>query len=234
MKKSLFLVGMTFMFFSCNSDNSASSDEKNGNSNKSGKELNCNFLEQFEENYSGLLTKEEMASVYPIDFANAKEKLRNGSYGEYKYMWPSNRPDRDLDLNGTIIKSPDRNSMGIKTFSFDSDISDMQGNIDYFNMAYKELSKEELDKIDKNLAKQNEETKATGEDLMKVRGNRSWEFVDGLGSSAWYKWNELYGGELAVLAGQAKFYIDIKISSDPDENRELAKKLAEKVIAKCK
>ena len=61
----------------------------------------------------------------------------------------------------------------------------------------------------------------------------SWEFVEGLGSSAWYKWDETYGGELAVLAGKAKFYIVIKISDDPKENRELAKKLAEKVIAKC-
>ena len=100
-------------------------------------------------------------------------------------------------------------------------------------MAYKEWSEEELERINKNLAKQNKEIESTGKDMMKIRGNRSWEFIEGLGTSSWYKWNEKFGGELAVLAGKAKFYIIIKISDNPKENRDLAVKLAEKVIAKC-
>ena len=59
------------------------------------------------------------------------------------------------------------------------------------------------------------------------------EFVDGVGSSAWYKWTDNYGGELSVLAGRAQFKIRIKISQDADENKELAKKLAQIAISKC-
>ena len=69
--------------------------------------------------------------------------------------------------------------------------------------------------------------------MMKVRKKSNWDFVENIGSSSWYKWNNQFGGELAVLAGKAKFYIRLKISDDPQENLEVAKKLAEKVLAKC-
>ncbi|MEO8933913.1 MAG: hypothetical protein ABI295_06355 [Xanthomarina sp.] len=228
MKKIAFLTGIAFVLFSCNSGNKESSDRNKINS----KSYDC--LKKFEEDYAQLLTKEEMASIYPIDFDKSKVELRSGSYGQHMYRWPSNRPDFDLEISGMKMKNPDQNTMGVKRLSFYSDKSDLKSTIETFNMGYKELSEEELARIQANLDKQSDEVKETGKDLMKVRGKRSWDFVEGLGSSAWYKWNEKYGGELAVLAGKANFNIIIKTSSDPNENRELAVKLAEKVLEKCK
>lgn len=232
MKKTMLLTGISFLLFSCNSDSVTTSGE-NPETAINSKDLNCKLLEEFEEDYSKLLTKEDIASVYSVDFETAKHELRSGSYGENIFRWPSDRPEFILETSGMKLNIPDQNTIGIKTFSYSTRDVEMKDLIDRFNMAYKELSEEELEKINKNLAKASEEVKSTGEDMMKIRGKRSWEFVDGLGSSAWYKWNENYGGELAVLAGKAKFYIIIKISADPNENRDLARKLAEKVIAKC-
>ena len=237
MKKMILLAGMGFLLFSCNTDGTTASngdaETTKTTNNTNDKDLNCMLLEPFNEDYSKLLTKEEIASVYSVDFQNAKEKLSSGSYGEYMFYWPSDRPELTIEVSGRKINLADKNAIGIKNFSYSKSEKDMKSFTERFNMGYKELSEEELDKINKNLAKQSEEVKSTGEDMMKIRGKRSWEFIEGLGTSAWYKWGENYGGDLVVLAGRAKFTILIKISADPKENRDLAIKLAEKVIAKC-
>ena len=200
MKKLIFHVGMVFLLVSCNSGNKVSSEaSSDGKSEKKAsitdsKSYDC--LKKFEDDYSLLLTKEEMNSVYPIN--------------------------------------PDKNKKELRSGSFYSDKSDMKSNIETFDMGYKELSEKELEQINDNLAKQDDEIKKTGKDLMKVRAKSSWEFIENLGSSAWYKWNEQWGGELVVLAGKSNFTILAKTSSDPVENREIAKKLAKKVLSKCK
>lgn len=237
MKKITFLAGLAFMLFSCNSEKKESSDAKSDSktekvSNKaSGKSYDC--LKDFEDDYGALLTKEEMASVHPID-DKAKVELRSGSYGEHIYRWKSDRPSFTMEVSNMKMDVPDQNTMGIKNLSFYSDKTDLKSAMGTFDMAYKELSDAELAQMEKNLEKADEEVKATGKDLMKVRAKSSWNAVEGLGSSSWYKWSDQWGGELVVLAGRANFTILTKISNDPDENRELAKKLAEKVIAKCK
>ena len=238
MKKVLFLTGIVLLLFSCNSGKKESSETSaDGTTEKvskkdSNKSYDC--LKKFEDDYSLLLTKEEMTSVYPINSDKVKEQLRSGSYGEHMYQWPSDRPTFTMEVSGMKMQLPDPNTMGVKNLSFFEDKSDIKSNIEYFDMGYKQLSEKELAQIQENLAKQEDEIKKTGEDLMKVRGKRSWDAVEGLGSSAWYKWSEQWGGELVVLAGISKFTILTKISSDPDENRDIAKKLAEKVLAKCK
>jgi len=233
MKKTILLAGISLFLFSCNSEGTTNSDGTVKASSKKSKDLNCKLLADFKEDYSGLLTKEEISAVYPVDFENVKEKLRSGGSGEYSFSWPSDRPDILMEVVGQKVNITDQNIIGLKTFSYSTSDSDMKSFTETFNMAYKELSEEELERINKNLAKQNKEIESTGKDMMKIRGNRSWEFIEGLGTSSWYKWNEKFGGELAVLAGKAKFYIIIKISDNPKENRDLAVKLAEKVIAKC-
>lgn len=242
MKKTVFLLGMVFALFSCNSGKKESS-EANSESNSdvksekvssksSGKTYEC--LKKFEENYDLLLTKEEMTSVYPFNTDAAKVELRSGSYGQHIFQWPSDRPTFTMEVSGMKMNLPDQNTMGIKNLSFYDDVSDLKSNIEIFDMGYKQLSDKELAQIDKNLDKAEDEVKKTGKDLMEVRAKSAWQAVDGLGSSSWYKWNNQWGGELVVLAGIAKFTILTKISSDPEENREIAKKLAEKVLAKCK
>lgn len=238
MKKTACLAGLVVVLFSCNSGTKESSGTNSETkSEKVSTNDNTNSYEcllKFKDNYEGLLSKDDFTSVYPIDFSTAKKELRSGSYGEYIYRWPSDRPDINLEISGMKMKNPDQNTLGVNMLSFYSEDSKLKSNRDNFNMGYKELSQKELDQIDTNLDKENEDIKKTGKDLLKVRAKSSWEFVDNLGSSAWYKWNENYGGELAVLAGKAKFYVVIKISNDPDENRDLAKNLAQKILDKCK
>lgn len=232
MKKMIFLSGVSFVLFSCNADSSGtSSATKNDNSNS--KDMTCALLEKYDEDYSGLLTKEEMASVYPIDFDKAEVELRNGSYGEYIFRWPSNRPAMQMEASGMKLDIPDQNAIGVSKFFFNSGDFELQSSIDHFEMGYKKLSDAELKQIEENLSKQKENVKSDAKNFMKVRDKMHWEFIEGLGSSAWYKWKDDFGGELSVMAGKARFTILIKISSDPNENKELAQKLAEKIIAKC-
>jgi len=238
MKKLTFLAGIAFVLFSCNSGNKEGSttisegDSEQTSSRAKGKSFNCS--QDFQEDYSKLLTKEEMASIYPIDFKNAKVDLSSGSYGSHIYSWPSDRPDVEQVISGMKIKGRDFNTMGVALLSFYGGKDDMKSNRELFDRAYKKLSDEELKEIQDNIDKQKGEIKETAESMMEVRKKSAWEFVDGVGNSAWYKWNERWGGELAVLAGNSKFYIRLKISENPSENLEIAKKLAEKVLEKCK
>ena len=233
MKKMLFLTGMAWMLFACDSGNKSSESVSDGKSaNSGGNSYVC--LKPFQDDYRLLLTKEEMNAVYPIDFENAEEEVSSGTYGNHSYSWESDRPPFVMEISGMKMDIPDQNLIGVKMLSFVSEDSDLKSAVGTFDMAYKELSEEELKRINENLAKQNDEIKKTGEEMMEIRGKRSWDFVEGLGSSAWYKWNDKFGGELAVMAGRAKFNIVIKISDNPDENRKLAVQLAEKVLAKCK
>ena len=228
----MFLSGMALALFSCDSGSKSSESVSEGKSvNSSGNTYAC--LEPFQNDYSQLLTAEEMNAVYPIDFENAKQDLSTGSYGNHTYVWESDRPSFVMEISGMKMDVPDQNLIGVKMLSFVSKDSDLKSAVGTFDMAYKELSAEELERINENLAKQNDEIKKTGEEMMEVRGKRSWDFVKGLGSSAWFKWNDQYGGELAVMAGRAKFYIVIKVSDNPEDNRKLAVKLAEKILTKC-
>ncbi|MGB3343950.1 MAG: hypothetical protein WBA61_08570 [Aequorivita sp.] len=232
MKNSVLLLGLAFALFSCNSGNkklsTTVSDEKKASS---GETYDC--LKPYQDEYDKLLTEEDMADVYLFDFDAAEVELTSGSYGNLRYSWPSDRPELEFEVSGMKMKGADDNFIEVSKLSFYSGDGDLQSHRDYFDMGFKELSDEELKAIDENLSKQSDEVQKTGKDMMKVRAKRIFEFVDGTGSSAWYKWDETYGGELVVLAGKATFYINVKISDDPKENREIAEKLAEKVLAKC-
>lgn len=232
MKKMMFLTGIALALLSCDSGSKSSETVSDGKSTKSsGNTYAC--LEPFQDDYSLLLTTEEMNAVYPIDFENAKQDLSTGSYGNHTYAWDSDRPSFVMEISGMKMDIPDQNLIGVKMLSFVSEDSDLKSAVGTFDMAYKELSDEELKRINENLAKENDEIKKTGEEMMKVRGKSSWDFVEGLGSSAWFKWNDQYGGDLAVMAGRAKFNIVIKVNDNPADNRKLAVKLAEKILAKC-
>lgn len=69
--------------------------------------------------------------------------------------------------------------------------------------------------------------------LLKIRANMDFELVEDLGTRAYWKWGEQYGGELITLVGRSSFTIVSKISDDAHQNLELAKKLAREVINKC-
>lgn len=237
MKKLTFLAGIAFMLFSCNSGNKDSSKSSLEISKESGLSGNVNVsdcLESFKEDYEKLLTKDDMTSSYAFDIGKADHNLRSGSYGEHNYRWESDRAPIETVILNQNIKGPDYNTIGIANLSFYDNDADLKSNRDYFDRGYKTLSEKEIKEVEDNLAKQPDDVKKSGEGFMEIRKKMKWEFVDGVGTSAWYKWSENYGGELTVLSGRAKFEIRLKVSEDRDENRDLAKKLAQKVIDKCK
>lgn len=237
MKKAIFLLSIALVLFACNSGNKdASPPATTENSEMAtkpvdGKTYEC--LKEYQDHYDKLLTKEEMAAEFPINFEDAKVNLSSGSFGKHNYIWPSDRPDAEREISGMKMTLPDKNSMGVNSLSFYPEKSTLQSSLATFNRGYKKLTESELKQIEDNLEKADDDVKKAGKKLMKTRLKMKWDFVDGLGSSAWYQWNEDYGGKLAVLAGKAKFEINLKISNDPAQNLEIAKKLAQKVIDKC-
>lgn len=230
-------MGLAFVMFSCDSgkketSNANSTDRTETSSKKNaGKSYDC--LKDFQEDYEALLSKAEMSSVYPIS-DKAEVNLSPGSYGQHIYQWKSDRPSFTMEVSNMKMQVPDQNTIGIKNLSISSSTSDLESIRKFFDMSYKKLSEEELAQIESNLDQAEDDVKETGKGYMEARVKSVWEAVDGLGSSAWYKWSEQWGGELVVLAGKANFTILTKINADPAENKELAIKLAEKVIAKCK
>lgn len=231
MKKSAFLIGIVFVLFSCNSGNKESSNSTTKAKSEVAKSYDC--LKEYQEDYSKLLSKEEMASVYPFSFDDAKVKLKAGKFGSHIYTWPSDRPVVEQEIQGRNIKSSDYNSMGVALLSFYSDDIEIESVLEEFNMAYKQLSEEEQKKIQDNLDKQSEDVRKSGMKMMEKRMKEKWDAVENVGTSAWYKWSDRWGGELAVLAGRAKFYIRLKISDNSSENLAIAEKLAIKVLDKC-
>lgn len=236
MKNLAFLVSVVFVLFSCNSgskESSSGSDNSKETASTSSDLKAYDCLEKYVDDYSGLLTTEDMVSVYPFEVDEAKVKLRAGGFGHHKYSWPSDRPEIEYEASGIEIALEDMNMMGVSSLSFSRGKYGMKSIRSTFDMGYKKLSEAELKMIDDNLDKQNDDVKDTGKQMMKVREKRNWEFVEGIGNSAWYKWDEKWGGTLAVLAGRAKFDIELKISDNPEENRRVAEKLAKKVLDKC-
>lgn len=236
MKKITMISGLLFLFYSCDSSTKeaslSTSDSGNGKveSKSNGNSYEC--LNKFQDDFDLLLTKEEMASVYPIPFDQAEVNLSSGSYGEHIYSWESDRGTFTMEISGTKMEIPDQNTMGVKRLSF-SNSKDLKSAISYFDMSYKELSDDEHAQIKSNLEKEDKETQKTGEEFMEVRNKMKFEFVDEVGSSAWYKWSEKFGGELAVLGGKAQFNTVAKISDDPEENKRITIELAKKILAKC-
>lgn len=235
MKKLLYLITIGFIALSCNSNRKNTDSFENADSNLTASDLErYDCLQKYEEDYTALITKNEFASVYSFpDLAEEDVLNQPVGYGYYTIQWPSERPDMEMTVSGMKIPVPDRNTMSIARLSLISDSRNIEGLKNLFDRGYKELSDEELDQIDKNLEKASDEVSESGKKMMEVRKTRNYHFVDSLGNSAWYRWDEKLGGELAVMAGNRSFLIRIKISDNPDENKEIARKLAEIVLRKC-
>lgn len=233
MKKLICAIGAFAFIIACDSATSGASDTVESTSKKektSTKSFEC--LMEFENDYSKLLSKEDMNDVFTIGTEDAEEDNREGSYGEYTYSWLSDRPNLEVEISGMKMKFPDRNKMGIALLSSYS--SDLKDPISQFDIAYRALSDEEIEEMKARIAESDDaDVREIGGEFADIRGEMAWQKVDDVGSSAWYKWDDTYGGELAVLAGYTTFYIRLKISADPNKNLEIAKELAKKVLEKC-
>lgn len=193
------------------------------------------YLETFNYDYARMITLEDIEKHFNIDLGIVEKKdggIR-GEYGFTTYLWPSDRPDIEIKTAAETIYIPDLNSLGIKELSFYDNSS--AETIDLFSMAYREFSQAELEKMNADLEKsytdlvQLEKVRS----LLKNREGRHYDLVENIGTRAYWKWGESFGGELVALVGRAKFTITTKVSNDPDQNLELARKLAQEVINKC-
>jgi hypothetical protein len=63
--------------------------------------------------------------------------------------------------------------------------------------------------------------------------NLTYEPVNDLADRAYWKWNDTYGLELAVLSGAAHFTIKTKVTAHADTTLDAAVNLAKEVLAKC-
>src|SRR5690606_38673605 len=83
-------------------------------------------LENLKDDYVSLLSKDEMQAIYPIDFENATHELRTGNYGEHIYQWPSDRPNLAIEVSNMKMDLPDKNTMGLKNFTYKSNQKDLK------------------------------------------------------------------------------------------------------------
>lgn len=230
MKKIILIIGIGIIIFSCKSDKKESEEVLA----QEEVENTQDCLERFDNKYDELLTREELISVYPFNNEDVKVDVSNRSYGHHTITWPSNRPNMNMKVAGREMNLPDENFLSVAVLNFYSQNLTPNDLIKRFDRGYKNLTENELEEINKNLADLPEENKQINQELMDARSKMDYAHVENIGQSAWYKWNENYGGELAVLLGRAKFDIRVKISKDSIENLDLSKKIAMIIVEKCR
>lgn len=231
MKKPILFVIMILLFIT-----SCSSDKSNSNllqEDTAGEKL-FDCLASFSNDYSLLLSKEEMNSIYPFPKDEVELRNKSGRYGSLKLLWPSDRGEIHLEIAGRGVAYEDKNFMEIGQISFYDKEQGLESVMDLFDRGYRPMSQKEIDRIKERLKKSdNEDVRNMGGDLMNTRSQMKWQKVEGVGTSAWYEWRENNGIEMVVLAGFSKFQINVRISMDEAENLAIAKKMALLALSKC-
>lgn len=229
---SLFLL--PFFLTACNSGNDSA--ESAGQQTGSGKVSPVNCLKQADYDYASLLSKATVQELYPLDQASVKTDAITGQ-GEYNsiyYQWPSDRPGQPSGLG---VDFPDENFIGLGAAQPYNEKLDRQGVSKEFDRHFKALTDAQVKQmeadIDKKQANESEETRALSKKMIGARKDMGFEPVAATGHGAYWRFSKKNGGELAVLNGNEKFSVYVKVSLDPDENLKLAKKVAAAVIKKC-
>lgn len=222
--KYLIYIALLLGALSCN--NTAESERRTSESHTA-----C--FQEYEQNYQELLTKNDIEQVINID--EASYKFENSGYGAIQYQWGSDRPELEHSFSGQVIRGPDRNRVELKNLNF-YDFPNNELAIEQFEMSYKLLSDQELNQMIRNLEvqyKNDPEGLASAKKLLEMRTVSGFEVLEGLGSSAYWKWDAQHGIQLNVLIDQFSFTIECKLSADMDDNLKLAEQLAKKVLEKC-
>ncbi len=220
---------------------SCKSDPADGTSQTNGKI--AKHLASLNHDYSKLLTKEDVLKHLSVDDAALVEMKYDGEavaahpeYGDCVYEWPSDRPP--VKVNPQFPPQPDLNNVRISNLSFeDGKPADIRSS---FDTAYKPMTAAEIDaataRMEKHFEGKPAEQLETAKGFLKSRGESKFRHVENVGDSAYWRPTKVMdmplGVELVVLTGNAKFTITAKTSSDDEENLELAKKMAQEVLAK--
>lgn len=230
------LIFGLILISSCSGDASKTGSKS---SNKASKDCLMNY----EYDYSRILTLDDVKKHITVDESTleTEEDSQNKTYGNVTYKWASDRPDLVTEINNMSIEHPDMNKVSMTKLSFyDSDDLKTYKSDDFielFNRGYDPMSKEEFNQLFANLEKQykdDPEMLNTSRKLLESRMQSKYKKVEGIGQSAYWKWDDMWGLELSVLFGNTKFYLEVKIDEDPQKNLDVATKIANDILEECK
>lgn len=199
-------------------------------------------LAGFNYQYNEMLTKADVQKHVTIDENTFKENLdtKNETYGSVNYSWDSGRPNNEVTMSGFTLPVPDDNFVRMRLLSF-YDASDLKlyNQEDFttlFDQSYKRISDEEYESLRANLEKGfkgSEESLKTAISLLDGRRKQTYVLIEGVGDRAYWRWHDERGLEMAVMAGEANFNLEVKISEDTQENVQVATALVQEILAKC-
>lgn len=199
-------------------------------------------LKSMDYDFPRILAKSDITKHTSIDEGSFKQDIYNskGTYGTITYTWKSDRPDLVVDINGTMVPYPDRNTVQFKFLSFyeqdDLDLYSQESILSLFDTEYKKLSDEEVARMKANL-----ETHYANDpvglgnamSLLELRLQFNYTRMDNLGDRAYWSWNDKDGLRLNVLSGTATFTLITKMSTDPAVNLPVAVAVAREILSKC-
>lgn len=230
----ILLIGMS-IFTSCKNSETESQDKI---TTKTSTSPNLNCLSKLDLRYDELLPLDDVARILNMSPDEFKTKTidRKDSYGEVYYSWESDRPSQPSPVSEHVMV-PDNNFIGFSSLNaYDADLP-AEAFRERFDTAYKEMSEEEIAqmeaRMEKHLENKTEEERETVKGFVGARKSSGFEKVDNLGDAAYWRFNTERGGEMVTLSGNETFTVYTKISHDPDENFDLAKKLVQLVMNNC-
>ncbi len=188
-------------------------------------------LETIKKNY-------EVPSTAKMNYSYSPEAKRHDR-DTYEYTWDSSRI-RKIKIGGREMELPSPNRIGLRWVG--SDLFMIQGKptaLENFQSFYKNSTAAEKEAAFKQAA---ESMKEKGYDTKTVDAATSmgkelaadeiiFKNIEGLGEAAVWRIKEK---ELTVLVGKITFQISVEVSENDEDNINLAKKLAQEVLNKCK
>ncbi len=240
----LSIIMLSLALYSC--DNGGNADNKNNSGN--GKSNNINTkkykkcFEDFDYNFSQILSKEDVLkhidAAHHADIKIDENKMKD-RYGNIAYKYKS---DRTFTIKAGRISQeiPDDNTIEFSGLNFSK--SDEAKTLESFERSYKKLSAQEVDDMLANIDKAyTDKPKAELEQAKKfieIRKKLQYHEVPDLGTAAY--WQEFsvqgnnYGAELIVLAGTVEFTLKVKVDNDNKINAKMAIAIAQDILQKCK
>lgn len=204
-----------------------------------------NCLLTYQTKLDQLLPLAMIQKHYKGDMSKAKKQYNfrpTAKYHDtdtYEYVWPSNRKVK-MKMLGREMEVEESNRLGLTWVGNDMFMMPRKSTpLENFKFYYRNLTTKEKEEA----FKKTEETmknKGYSEQQTKTATNMAkdlsadevmFRIVAGIGDAAVWRIKEK---SLIVLTGKSSFQVVANISEKEDKNIELAKKLADEVLSKCK
>lgn len=205
---------------------------------------NADCLFDYMTKYDQLLPLEVIKKYYDVPSSakmnyDFRPDAKTHDKDTYEYTWDSDRV-RKMKFGGQVMDVPSPNRIGLRWVG--SDLFMIQGKstaLENFRSFYKNSSAAEKEAAFKQAAKSLKE-KGYDSKTVDAATNMGKELaadeiifqnIESLGEAAVWIIKEK---ELTVLVGNITFQINVEVSENDEENINLAKKLAQEVLNKCK